>query len=530
MAQQGPGEAQGDGRHHRQRPTPRREAPSQHHIDERQRDTELQHELGGGLRFGKAQLVQAGADAVLGHEAFPHVLVEVIDHFAARDRAHVHVAANGEGALAVVVADGVDAAPRLHCGDARQRQHFAGRRLDGELADAGEVAALRFGQQQAHFELAVAFLEDLDAAAVVGGTQLPSQIGSGEAQRPAGGGEPEQPLIVAPRGVVAHVRHAIQGHQLAHRRVPGALQRRGVLAFQQDGKVREPTALAGDGKRIHRWRAFNVGKPLRGEPIRREVAPLRRDQLHLHGGELCAGLVLAVGAGRVAGDEVVHQIAAAGCFVRGREGLLEVGEERLLRRFIRTRNEPQVRPHFLKVEVEVELRLDPAGGPHQQRHDEHADRAGEHHAAIGHRVADEAAEALIPKAVEASLETRPPPARAHLPTLERMAQVAGQHQEALDQRRADDHRHDHRDLAHRGVIQGRQRNEGGQRGERRGDHRPEHPFGAGGGGHRRQLAGVKLRDGLLPDDDGVIDDDPQRHHQPDEADGVQAAAQPIEAE
>ena len=194
-------------------------------------------------------------------------------------------------------------------------------------------------------------------------------------------------------------------------------------------------------------------------------------------------------------------------------------------------DEAHVGADFLEIHVQVHFHLQPAGRPDQQRHQKHADGDAHRHGAVGHGVAHQGPEALFAEALEGGVEALAQLARL-LPagTFEGVAQVAGEDQEALDQGRADDHQHDQRDLGEGRVFRGDERREGAQRGQGRRHHRREHALGASGRRLRWRLAGVELREGFFADHDGVVHDDAQGHDEADQADGVDGAAEVVEAE
>ena len=361
----------------------------------------------------------------------------------------------------VGVTNGVDAAMRLDIRNRGQRQHVASRRLDWELAQARQVRALAFGEYEAHLQFVVLVLEDLDAPAVVGGSQLSPEIARGETKRAAGRGEAQQPLVLAPRQVVAQVGDAVHRCQFADRLVRGALQGGCVLAFQQNREIRRPAAHARHGKRIDDRRALYALQPLGSELVGREVALLRRRQFGAQRRELNPGLGFVVDGGDVRHRYVIDQIAAAPLAVGKRQRLLEVRQECLLLFYRGPGDEPHVGADFLEIQVQIQLRLDPAGRPNQQHDDEEAERGAHHNAAIGHREAHPTPEALFAKALERRVEALSPQAgptpatgaRARRP-LECVAQVPRQNQKALHQRGADDHRHDHADFHYRRFPQG----------------------------------------------------------------------------
>ena len=108
--------------------------------------------------------------------------------------------------------------------------------------------------------------------------------------------------------------------------------------------------------------------------------------------------------------------------------------------------------------------------------------------------------------------------------------MARQDEETLDERRRDDHQHDHGDLHQRCFIGDHEGCEGTQRRQRRGNHGRQHASRARCRGFGGRRPGVELRYGLLADHDRIVDDDAERHDEADQADAVDRASEVVEGE
>ena len=168
----------------------------------------------------------------------------------------------------------------------------------------------------------------------------------------------------------------------------------------------------------------------------------------------------------------MHQAGVAEIPGGGAGGALDLHQA--VQRFLtgRARNHAEVREHIVRLDRREKGEADAPAGRNAEADEEEADRQRHHQVAVDERAGDHAPERPLAEPAEAFVE---PPAEARGPALrsgrgrgERMAQMAGQHQEAFHQarhqRQHDDDRDFPDDLPDHAADQD-QRQEGGDGGE-----------------------------------------------------------------
>ncbi len=214
------------------------------------------------------------------------------------------------------------------------------------------------------------------------------------------------------------------------------------------------------------------------------------------------------------------------------QGPFHVSEERLGARRRGARDEARAGVDQLAVGARQEMERETSACEKSHAQQQQSDRDAQGRPRVVDTVADDGSEPAFTKLLEARIDALSQGAHgAPVDVLEGLAQVPRQHQEALDQRRRD-HAHDDQrnieqhvadDAAHQ-----HQRQKGRDGGQRRGDHRCQHAPCAALGRLERRLARLIVGERILTDDDGVVDDDAQRHDEAEQAHHVDAATDQIE--
>ena len=533
MAEDGADQAEGDHRHHHQRPAVGGEDEGEDQVDQRKREPRAPCHVAQRLRLVLLAALEYPLDPVTRGDRGQRPRGQIRGHGVAVGDRGVHVRGDPDRQSSVLVAQDVEASPRLDVHRAEQRHGASPGQRNGEVAEARDVVPLAVGQNHPHFDLFALVLEDLGEAPVVGGTELRADLGDRQSQGARLRGQPDDELLLAIRHVVldaAHPRHRRQHRgQLQRRR----LQHGGVAAGEAelDIPAGRPGADLGQGQGLEAGRRLDALAPRGDELGVARLASVGRDELYPKTRELVAPSPLQA-AGPLflakAGDRDVDQLLAE-VRLGLLQGPLQMGDVALhpLRRSPgrEARAGEQDLPLRGGEEGEGEpVAPDQADGEQQGGH-----RTAQRGQRPAHRNGHETPEGDVAEPLERCVE---PAAERSGPRTgaasERMVQVPRQDQEALDHR-GDDHADHHQgdveqDLADDAADQ-HQRHERRHRGERRCEDGRKHPPRSVARGD--EWIGARFAPGerVLPDHDRVVDDDAEGHDEGEQADHVDAAAE-----
>ena len=364
----------------------------------------------------------------------------------------VDVRVDGDRQPPVRVPQRLETAPVVEIDHRHQRDAVAAGQEDAEVLEAGKAMTLAVGQHDADLDLLVALVEDLHEFAVEGAAQLAADLAHAQPQRLSERVDVEHQLLLAVGHVVLDrldARHLAQRIGQRQRRL---FQRLGVRAGQLHLQVpsRVPARARRDGQVLEPGGPGQARLPGRDEILVTDLAPVRRDQLDGHRRELVTGLGAPAvrEVGPAVGDVGDPDQAAAQFRLGLVQGLLDLGDVGLDPVGRRAGHVAHARDHDVALDVREEAEAEATTGEQADEDDHARKRRRDHRQPVVHGPVDHGPEAAVAEAVEAGVPALAEAARPGVPhAAEALAQVAGQDQEALDQRRDDHADDDQRDVA-----------------------------------------------------------------------------------
>ncbi len=142
MAEQRPGQAERDRRHHHQRPAVGGEHPRQHQVDQRQREQPPATHVGKGLALVRLAPLEIELDPVACLEPRQHRVAQRAAGGVGTGDRGIHVAGHQRGKLALGVAQRFESAPGTHLDRAEQWNGATARHHDREVVEARQPVAL----------------------------------------------------------------------------------------------------------------------------------------------------------------------------------------------------------------------------------------------------------------------------------------------------------------------------------------------------------------------------------------------------